>query len=228
MAGSAFSNRTKYGSAIRIGRRRYRRKPAKNHRETGFVKYLLKSLWVLTAAALAIAAFLGTTVATAGLSTQTTAHSLLYRPSAGTLGARIDLHSHPNLIPCLVGVLVMSWVGCMFPGGGGNTSNGGLQRMPPSWNPDRESTYPFRSWMQDLLAWSIMNNNMDQAQQAAAIRLSVGGAARELLQSMSIEELTRGGPDANGRHMDPVTYIVTHLANYFAPLGRRDTYARHA
>ena len=59
---------------------------------------------------------------------------------------------------------------------------------------------------------------MDQGQQAAAIVLQLGGAARDLMRNISLEELTRGGT-FNGQPADPVSNILQHLATHFAPLG---------
>ena len=59
---------------------------------------------------------------------------------------------------------------------------------------------------------------MDAAQKTAAIILQLGGAARELARSMSYHDITQGGL-INGTQVDPVTYLLTHLAHQLAPLG---------
>ena len=119
----------------------------------------------------------------------------------------------------LAGLAAASTLLLMFPSGnGGGGGHAGRGRTPPAWSPEREATYPFRHWMQDLLAWSVLSTDMDPAQQAAAIVLQLGGTARDLARNLSYEELTRGGT-ANGQTVDPVTYLLTHLATNFAPLG---------
>lgn len=52
----------------------------------------------------------------------------------------------------------------------------------------------------------------------AAITLQLGVAARELTHHMSHDEMTPGGL-VNGIQVDPVTYLLSHLASQFAPLG---------
>ena len=78
---------------------------------------------------------------------------------------------------------------CHMMAGGriGDIGARGGRQPPPAWSPDRESTYPFRYWVQDLLAWSILATEMDSAQQAASIGLQVGGAARELTRHLNYE-----------------------------------------
>ena len=99
-------------------------------------------------------------------------------------------------------------------------------RNPPPWTPERESTYPFQTWVQDVLSWSILATDMDAAQQTAAIILQLGGAARELARSMSYHDITQGGL-INGTQVDPVTYLLTHFGPPVCPVGRGSTPACH-
>ena len=103
-------------------------------------------------------------------------------------------------------------------GGKGGGRGGGSRRDPPYWAPERESSYPYRHYMQDLIAWSILNTDLDPSQQTAAIVLQLGGAARELARNMTFDQITNGG-DVNGTHTDSVTYLLANLAQNFAPLG---------
>ena len=91
-------------------------------------------------------------------------------------------------------------------------------RQPPSWSPEREANYSFRNWTQDLMAWSILATDMDGAQQTAALILQLVGAARDLARNLNYQERTTGGV-INGQQVDPVTYLLSHLATHFAPLG---------
>jgi hypothetical protein len=59
---------------------------------------------------------------------------------------------------------------------------------------------------------------MDGAQQTAAIILQLGGAARDLARNLTYQEITQGGM-IGGQQVDPVTFLLTHLATSFAPLG---------
>ena len=96
--------------------------------------------------------------------------------------------------------------------GGGNIRRTGQD--PPGWSPENEARYSFRNWTQDLLAWSILTTDLDQAQQATSIVLELGGSARELVRNKSYSDLTTGGMIGTER-ADPV-------ANTFAPLGEEN------
>ena len=69
-----------------------------------------------------------------------------------------------------------------------------------------------------MLAWSILATDMDPAQQTSAIILQLGGSARELARNMSYQDITQGGMVA-GNQTDPVTFLLNHMAQQFAPLG---------
>ena len=105
-----------------------------------------------------------------------------------------------STLSAISGFLPLAWLANMMPAGAaagqgppGGRGGFGNNRQPPPWSPERETTYPFRHWVQYLLAWSILATDMDSAQQCAAIILQLGGAARELTRSMSYDEMTRGG-----------------------------------
>ena len=121
---------------------------------------------------------------------------------------------------CLLCSMYPAWNGGTGRNGGGGSGGAGRsgRREPPSWDPSREATYPFRHWISDLLAWSILSTEMDSSQQCAAIRLQLGGSARELAMNMTWEEMSQGGI-INGAPVDPVTLLLSHLATQFAPLG---------
>ena len=72
--------------------------------------------------------------------------------------------------------------------------------------------------MQDLLAWSLVSTDLDESQQAGAIVLELSGEARNLVRNLSMQELQNGGM-VNGQPVGPVSYILSHLALRFAPLG---------
>ena len=113
----------------------------------------------------------------------------------------------------------MSSIWMMAPGHtGGGAGPGRLGRDPPSWNPDRESSYSFEHWSQDILSWCILHNEMDTARQTAAIILQLQGPARDLVRNLTYEQQTRGGV-VGGQQVDPVTFLLCHLAQNLAPLG---------
>ena len=110
------------------------------------------------------------------------------------------------------GISTIMMIGLMVPVGGRG------RRDPPAWAPERESQYPFRYWSQDLIAWSILNTDLDPSQQTAAIILQLGGAARELARNLTYQQITQGGV-VGGQAVDSVTYLLANLAQNFAPLG---------
>ena len=111
--------------------------------------------------------------------------------------------------------LIAATVGCMFqpPQGGRAHVN---MRLPPRWEPAMETTLPFRTWMQDLMLWTICTD-MSAPQQTAAIISQLGGAARDLARTLTPAEVYNGGT-INGQHLDPVSFLLRGLSARFAPL----------
>ena len=109
----------------------------------------------------------------------------------------------------------------MWAGGGGGGAHGGgggrAVTLPPRWGPQMERSYSFLDWTQDLLTWSILSD-MDPPRQCAAIITQLEGSARLLARNMTFDDITRGGV-IGGQQQDPVTFLLTHLAQQFAPLG---------
>ena len=98
-----------------------------------------------------------------------------------------------------------------------NARGDSAYRTPPYWSPENEEGYSFRAWTQDLQMWMLFTD-LQPHQQAAALVLRVGGAAREQLRSLTPQELTNGGV-MYGQQLEPVTYIVAGLQARFAQLG---------
>ena len=120
-------------------------------------------------------------------------------------------------LPYWVGLAVLtcgtaSWVFLMFPG----MQGGQGIRLPPRWDPSMEQNLPFRTWMQDLMLWTICTD-MEPHQQCAAIISQLGGAARELARSLTPQEVYNGGT-INGVQLDPVSFLLHGLQLRFAPL----------
>ena len=138
-------------------------------------------------------------------------------------GTTHKLHFHVssvlNILPKLLGLVAFVALLLMVPGGpAANRARLGRVPDPPAWGPERESRYPFRHWIQDLLVWGILAVDMDPGQQAAAVINRLEGEARNVTREMSYAEMTTGGI-LNGVAVDPVTYLLSHLAVLFAPLG---------
>ena len=96
---------------------------------------------------------------------------------------------------------------------GGHANN---LRLPPRWEPSMEGSLPFRTWVQDLMLWTICTD-LAPAQQCAAIISQLGGAARELARTLSPNEVYNGGL-VNGVQLDPVSFLLHGLQTRFAPL----------
>ena len=95
---------------------------------------------------------------------------------------------------------------------------GGQQRDLPKWDPGNER-YSFDMWTRDLHAWTVLVSDcMDSSQQAAAVGLSLRGAAADKYRAMTTQERTQGGV-IEGVQVQPLTYLLIHLAFRFAPLG---------
>ena len=90
-------------------------------------------------------------------------------------------------------------------------------RTPPRWQPENEATYPFETYCQDIILWSMVTD-LQPYQQCAAIIQQLGGQARELARQMRPQELLHGGV-INGVQVDPVTLLFHGLSARFAQLG---------
>ena len=113
--------------------------------------------------------------------------------------------------------VLISMLCLMLPGRGS-----GQQCDPPTWDPanDRHS---FDMWTRDLHAWTVLvSDRMDSSQQAAVVGLSRRGAAAEMYRAMTTQERTVGGI-VEGVQVQPLTYLLIHLASRLAPFGRRAT-----
>ena len=102
----------------------------------------------------------------------------------------------------------------MFPPQQGGASNN--MRLPPRWDPSMEGSLPFRTWMQDLMLWTICTD-LNPAQQCAAIISQLGGAARDLARTLTPAEVYHGGT-VQGQQLDPVSFLLHGLQVRFAPL----------
>ena len=107
-------------------------------------------------------------------------------------------------------VVVVGYLCLMMPG-----TNG--QRLPPAWDPSRQSQYPFRQWTQDLLVWSIATD-MDASRKAALVGMQLRGSAQELFRTIPPAALINGG-FVNGAQVDPLTFLLHALSERFAALG---------
>ena len=163
---------------------------------------------------------LNTSAAVAAGSNRTVAHGgaprQLWTPRYKVSGIRL-LQSPSwtrSLCFCMIGASVCLSVGYMFQPAGGAAQ--GSLRLPPRWEPNMEGSLPFRTWMQDLMLWTICTD-LAPPQQCAAIISQLGGQARELARTLTPTEVYQGGMVA-GVHLDPVSFLLHGLQARFAPL----------
>ena len=116
---------------------------------------------------------------------------------------------------CL-GFAVLGILCLMMPAG----HHGGGRRDPPSYNPADEQRYSFVQWTQDVLVWSIAQQDLAPSVQCAQIISRLQGPARDLTRGMTFQEITHGGA-INGRMMDLVSYLLTQLAPVSLPWGKK-------
>ena len=64
-------------------------------------------------------------------------------------------------------------------------------RQPPGWSPTVQSSYPFRSWLFDVMAWSVYTDLRDD-QKGMAVELVLGGTARDLIRELPLDSKTNG------------------------------------
>ena len=71
-------------------------------------------------------------------------------------------------------------------------------KVPPYWEPQMESAYPFRIWLQDIDLWSY-STEVPLERQAPAVVQRIGGTARALLREVPSAQLAQG----DSRPYDP-------------------------
>ena len=87
-------------------------------------------------------------------------------------------------------------------------------RDPPTWSPEMESRYPFRDWVRDVFLWTQATTLTSEQQMVAAIILRLGGAARQMANQMTPDELQNGS-----QGVGPVQLLINGLSDNFAPFG---------
>ena len=96
-------------------------------------------------------------------------------------------------------------------------------KIPPRWDPQAATAYPFKKWVQDVLLWSMVTD-LPLTQQAPAVVLQQTGTVREILRSIDPGVLAQGGVldlmDGYGpRAQTGLTIVLYLLSQKFSPLG---------
>ena len=94
-------------------------------------------------------------------------------------------------------------------------------KVPPSWSPERDKSYPLRIWIQDLRLWSFATD-VDADKQGPNAALRVGGSAKELIRELDVNVLANGMPLANAQgvpvHTSGLECLIRALSRRYAPL----------
>ena len=96
-------------------------------------------------------------------------------------------------------------------------------KIPPSWSPEWEESYPFLDWTKDIEFWAS-GTDLGYQQIATQVASRLGGIAREMAREIDINVLRDGClhdfQDGNGpRQVSGLEYLLEGLKSRFAPLG---------
>ena len=94
-------------------------------------------------------------------------------------------------------------------------------KIPPSWGPEMERTYPFRYYEADVQLW-VLATDVDPQRQGAALALRVSGCAKDVIREVDANTLVNGQvvADAQGQplQLTGVGALLRILRRRFAPL----------
>ena len=102
----------------------------------------------------------------------------------------------------------------------------GSIRQPPGWSPQVQASYPFRSWLYDVMAWSFYTD-LREDQKGPAVELALGGTATYFIREIPLDHKVNGcvfDPQDGGgpRQYTGVSFIVTVLNMHFAHLDEEE------
>jgi len=78
-----------------------------------------------------------------------------------------------------------------YPGNYGAGVHTATNKVPPSWAPEMQATYPFQDWVDDVKLW-IGATEVNWQQQGPVVALQLGGLAREIARQVPQQDLTQG------------------------------------
>ena len=134
------------------------------------------------------------------------------------------LHLFVNVLTCASVLAILAIVCHMYPGAPSGGSDATV-KTPPSWGPEQERRYPFKKYTKDLLLW-LMATDVPQERHCATIVLRLTGAAKELAEELSPQQLQHGGlipavdnfGNATTEQVNAVTFLMHQLNARFGPL----------
>ena len=141
------------------------------------------------------------------------------------------VNDHPTACATAVAlqaVFALTVLGCMMPGWRQHQPVGAADaKKPPVWSPEMTQQYPFRSWVSDLVLWSVATE-VEVARQGPAVALAVVGSAREVVRELlerpqGLEHLRNGAQDQDGNRVSGLMMLIQELATRYAPLEAETT-----
>ncbi len=84
-------------------------------------------------------------------------------------------------------------------------------RIPPSWGPEHERSYPYSFYEANVLLWSSATD-IDMQRQGATVALRLTGAARNLCREMPTGVLANGRQDRDLATGQPIFDQATGLS----------------
>ena len=134
------------------------------------------------------------------------------------------LHIFVNLLTFASVLAILVIVCHMYPGAPSGGSDATV-KTPPSWGPEQERRYPFKKYTKDLLLW-LMATDVPQERHCATIVLRLTGAAKELAEELTPQQLQNGGlipaldnfGNPTTEQVNAVTFLMHQLNARFGPL----------
>ena len=83
--------------------------------------------------------------------------------------------------------------------------------LPPSFDSD-DRTQSFHAWLLDVIEWCAYSK-LEPPEQTVLLITRLEGTARTTAQYLSSMERMHGGI-VSGRHLDPVTYLISGLLGF--------------
>ena len=67
----------------------------------------------------------------------------------------------------------------------------GSIRQPPGWSPQVQTSYPFRSWLYHVMAWSFYTD-LREDQKGPAVEFVLGGTAKHFIREIPLDHKVNG------------------------------------
>ena len=92
-------------------------------------------------------------------------------------------------------------------------------KVPPSWGPECDSTYPLRTYLRDLRLWSFASD-VELVRQAPLACLRLTGQAKELVRELDPATLAHGRQLQDGTRQTGIQFLVGTLETRYGVLAQ--------